>query len=456
MKLSLASFLIFMTSVTLCGDRVAIMGCGYVGLTLASLLVNNKHKVVCIDIDNDKILGLKKGELSIYEPQLADALFHSRFTHNLAFSSDIKQASDAEIFYICVATPTDGQGNSDCSFLQSAFNDILKNCRSDIPVIICVKSTVPPGTIRKLHDSLIQAHKDNINIIYNPEFMREGTALQDMYTNNPVVLGGESLEAIQKIESLYADLLRPTIKIIRTNFETAEIIKYAWNSFSALRITFINELALFCKLLDADISTVISGFSLSEDLLPTASIKPGPGYGGSCLPKDVLAFSQIMKKNGFDVSLIHHIEQSNTNIKTKIVNAILSALDQSNPHPIVTLLGLAFKANTNDVRNSPAIDIIEALLERNITVKAYDPQANNTMKNLFPSVEYFLSPYDAMEDADCVVVLTDWEEIKNIDFDRVLSRNKKIILDTRNIDSAASLKKHAGWPMHKGLERCGE
>ena len=249
--------------------------------------------------------------------------------------------------------------------------------------------------------------------------MREGSAIHDIYTNNPLVLAGESLDAIQKIENMYGNFLNHKIKVIKTNFETAEIIKYAWNSFSAMRIAYVNELALLCRALNADISTVVQGLASSERLLPTDVLKPGPGYGGSCLPKDTLSFSKVMKDKGFSSSIIHQVIKSNKNHIERIIQDLFALLGTSKSQKIVTILGLSFKADTNDIRNAPSIDIIRALIEKGIIVKAYDPKAMDNMKELFPHVHYFDSPYEAIKDTDCIVVLTEWEEIKEIDFDKV-------------------------------------
>ena len=350
---------------------------------------------------------------------------------------------DYEIFYICVATPITSNGTCDCSFLYSVFDDIVERCSdTDSFKIICVKSTVPPGTMRKLHEYLVKKKKHTIHLVYNPEFMREGSAIHDI-SNNPIVLAGESLDAMQKIENMYNNFLNHTISVIKTNFETAEMIKYAWNSFSAIRIAYVNELALLCREFNADIQTVVQGLALSEHLLPTDTISPGPGYGGSCLPKDTVSFSTIMEEKGFSSSIIHRVIKSNKNHIARLIQDLFALLEVSEGQKIVTILGLSFKANTNDIRNAPSIDIIRALTEKGIIVKAYDPQAIHNMKELFPHIQYFDSPYEAIKDTDCIVVLTEWKEIKEIDFDKAaLLCNKRVIIDTRNIYDTHMLKKH--------------
>jgi UDPglucose 6-dehydrogenase len=420
--------------------NITIIGCGYTGLVLAGVLASNGHTISCIDIDEQKISLLKNKKLPIYEPGLHDLLFAP--DNNLFFSDSLKD-NPAEIYFICVPTPSTSQGHCDLSFLYHAFSHLIGHITTPEPTIICIKSTVPPGTIRILQNLLIQEKKEFIHLIYNPEFMREGSAINDIYSSNPVVLGGESIEALSTVEALYTDFLTTNNNVIRASFETAEIIKYAWNAFSATRIAFVNELASLCRIYQADINKVIQGMALSTKLLPAASLQPGPGYGGSCLPKDATSLSKIMKDNGLFPSIISQAIQSNEEHKKRVIADIFSFLDTCNEQPIVALLGLSFKEQTNDCRNAPSIDIIQALLDKNVTVNAYDPKATDTVKNLFPTIHYFESPYDAIANADCVVILNAWNEIKEIELSKVaLLCRKKIIIDTKNILSPTLLKKY--------------
>ncbi len=446
-------FLFF--SLSLQGNQVTVVGCGHVGLTLAAVLSHGGHTIICVDIDKETIAELNNQKLHIYEPQLQDLLFDASRRGKVVFVDDVRRAMDSEIFYICVATPIASDGTCDCSALYSVFHDVVRECSDTNALkIICVKSTVPPGTMRALHDYLVKEKKHNIHLVYNPEFMREGSAIDDTYTSNPIVLAGESLDALQRIEDMYNNFLNHTVKVIKTNFETAEIIKYAWNSFSAMRVAYVNELALLCRECNADISTVVQGLALSEELLPTGTIKPGPGYGGSCLPKDASSFSKVLEENGFSFSVIHRVIRSNKNHIDRVIQDVLALLEVSEGQKIVTLLGLSFKAHTNDIRNAPSVDIIKALIEKGIIVKAYDPQAISDMKKLFPHIQYFDSPYEAIKDTDCIVALTEWEEIKKIDFDKVaLLCNKRVIVDTRNMYNVEVLRKHNFTYLNMGRTR---
>ena len=445
---TLLLFSLLLFTPTLWGKQITIIGCGYVGLCLAGVLANNGHSITCIDIDKDRIASLNAHTMPLYEPQLQELLFTTN--NNLLFSHDLKDTSD--IYYICVQTPNDAQENCNLSFLWSAFSNLLHQLTTPEPKIVCIKSTVPPGTMRALQNLLVQEHKEHIQLVYNPEFMREGSAIHDIYTNNPVVLCGESDEALQAIGNIYANFLGTNCTVIKTSFETGEIIKYAWNSFSALRITFVNELAYLCRICNADIKSVIQGIALSEKLLPTASVIPGPGYGGSCLPKDTNTLANIMGEKGFSYSLINQTIQSNKEHKKRIVSDIFSLLGRSHTSCTVTLLGLSFKEHTNDSTNAPSRDIIQALLDNNVTINAYDPKASDSLKECFPQVNYFNSPYDAVKNSDCIVVLNAWDEIKNIDLARVaLLCRKKRIFDTKNIWSPEHLHNHGFAYLNMGL-----
>lgn len=445
----LRSIILLCLSFSLHGTQVTIIGCGYVGLTMAAILSHCGHTVKCVEIDTEKIAQLKNKKLYIYEPHMEDLLFSKN--NSLRFYSELKQAMDSEIVYICVATPTDAQGNCDCSMLYRVFNQIVSSCNEMDSKIICVKSTVPPATMRELRELAAQAKKNNIHLVYNPEFMREGSAINDIYTNNPIVLAGDSLTALENVEKLYS-FAHSNIQVIKTTFEAAELIKYAWNAFSAIRVSFVNELACLCRAYGADVTTVIQGFALSEQLLPTHTIKPGPGYGGSCLPKDTVSLSKIMEKNGFSSSIVHQAIESNKNHKEKIIQNIFDLLGSSDEQKTVAVLGLAFKAGTNDIRYAPALDIIAALVEKGITVQAYDPKAMGAMQVLYPQIQYCDSVYAAVKNADCIILLTEWDELKNLDLAVVAQLcKKKVLVDTRNICNTNMLKQHGFTYLNMGM-----
>ena len=420
---------------------VTIVGSGYVGLTLAAVLLEQDHTITCIDIDKDKINGLNKGHLHIYEPFLEELLLKNSRNNKISFKDTLLDAKKSDIYYLCVPTPLDKEGNCDLSYLYKAFSEVIEIAENSEDIIICVKSTVPPGTMQRLKNILENKKRTN-SLIYNPEFMREGTAIADIYAN-PIIIGGESLKGIEKIETINRGFSHKNdVACIKTSFITAEMIKYSWNSYAALRITFINELASLSRILGSSIIDITKALSLNEELLATAAIKAGPGFGGSCLPKDTQAFLRIFELNNFSSSIMNQIIESNKNHKQKIIEIIINELEKKKNPQIVTLWGLSFKAETNDVRYSPAIDIIQALLQKNIKIQAYDPKANSEMKKLFPEVVFYDSAYEAARKSDYIIALTEWEEIKNIDLSKIAEIcNQRNILDTRNLYNPLDLKK---------------
>lgn len=422
--------------------EITIIGGGYVGLTLAGSFLQYGHTVQCVETNPAKCAMLNNQQLYIYEPHLKELLFEDTACRFTAVGS-LEESYPTSLYFICVPTPV-FNGECDASFVIQAMDDLIYHAtknQMNTSKIVCVKSTLPPGSMRKLQALIeVASLKETLQLIYNPEFMREGSAFADI-NNNPIVLGGESKCALDTIEHLYQGCVRKT-EVIKTTYETAEMIKYAWNAFSALRIAYVNELALISREYQADIATVVQGFALSEQLLPTQSIRPGPGIGGACLLKDSDSFASIFSKNGFDFSLVHCIRPSNQAHIQYVIEDILKAIEEP-AGKTVAILGLSFKAGTNDIRNAPSIAIIQALSTAGVILHAYDPQAMEEMRSLFPAVSYFTSAYNAVENADCVVVLTEWEEIKNIDLERVSQLvRKKVMIDTKNIFDTRLLKKY--------------
>lgn len=419
-------------------QQIAIIGAGYVGLVTGVSLAHINHKITIVDIDNKKIETLKKGEIPIYEPNLKELVFHNR--DKIIFTTDIAEAiSRAPIILIAVGTPTGENGKTD----MSAFNAVLESIvqYATEPKIICIKSTVPMGT----HKQTVQFFKDKglpCELVSNPEFLREGTALRDFFEVNPIVLGSYSSEAINSMKKIYSPLLNAKeIVVIETDGPTAEVIKYAWNCFSAVRIAYVNELSHLCNRLDADIFTVVFGMSLSEKLLPTPHLKPGPGIGGSCLPKDIESFLHQSDALHSTFLLLKGVELSNQLHRERILNLIDTLIEENMSGKVITLLGLSYKPNTDDIRKSPAITVIEHCLERGAIVKAYDPQAMENMKELYPSVSYGDSVDEVLAESDLLIVLTDWQEFKELDLAMIRENMRDPrLLDTRNIWSMQQLR----------------
>lgn len=429
-------------------QQVSIIGSGYVGLVAGAGLAEIGHNVVCIDSDHEKITKLQQGIIPIYEPDLQELIIKHLHSHKLSFSTNSEQSiKDAEIIIITVGTPIDHNDQVDISALNNVIMTIGKNLASY--KIICIKSTVPIGTCQDAQVTLQKlCGHHNFAVVSNPEFLREGSALYDFFEKNPIVLGSDSEYALNIMEELYKPLIADGRTLIKTNFATSEAIKYAWNAFSTIKIAYTNELSHLCNTVGADIFTLMLGVSFSEKLLPIGTVKPGPGIGGSCLPKDTKAFVSFAKKHNLDFDIVQSAINANSNHTQKILNSLYALLDNTVAQKTVAILGLAFKPNTDDIRSSPAIYAIKKLLCDGAIVKAYDPYAQKNMQILIPEALYCSSVNQAIKDADALILITDWEEFKTIDLQTIANLMKqKIIIDTRNMWNPQDLNRH-GFTYH--------
>jgi len=437
--------------------KVTILGTGYVGLVSGAGLANIGHYVTCTDIDQEKINKLNQAIMPIFEPGIKELVEKNIAEKRLVFSADLDTAiSEAAIIIIAVGTPMNDDGDADLSALMSVIQSIKKNLNGY--KIICTKSTVPIGTNKKLKDMLTQVinGKQEFDLVSNPEFLREGSALKDFFFCNPIVLGSDSEKALLVMEDLYKPLIDNGTKLIKTNvFAGAETIKYAWNAFSLIKISYVDQLAHLCNAVDANIVTVIEGMSYGEKLLPIHCVRPGPGIGGSCLPKDTSALIAMSKKFGVDMSIVTEARSANEKHKKIIVNDFLKLFGASIKDKKIAILGLSFKANTDDIRNSPAIDIAKELLNNGAHVYAYDPQAMNNMKKLLPEIHYCLSADEALTGADALFLLTDWDEFKKIDLKRMASlMAHRVVMDMRNIFDPQELAQLKFDFKNLGYQRC--
>jgi len=422
--------------------NVAVIGTGYVGLIAGSGLAEIGHRVICADIDKDKINILNNGQMPIFEPGLSGVVKKNYDNKRLFFTDDVSSAiRNSDIIIIAVGTPMGKNGKANLFALKSVIRSIGENLNGY--KVICTKSTVPVGT-NNLVKSLLTEYsgESNFDIVSNPEFLRAGSAVKDFFERNPIVLGSDSEKALEVMKDLYSPLIKKGLKLITSNLETAETIKYAWNSFSAIRIGYTNELSRFCQTCGADVFKVIQGMSLSEDLLPSKKLRPGPGIGGSCLPKDTSAFVDFAKKLGVDLAIVRASIESNEKQKNFVIKLLYDLLDGSVKGKTIGILGLSFKPNTDDIRMTPAIPLIEQLLNDSAYVKAYDPKAMDNVEALFPEVEYCSSVYDVFKGCNAVVVLTDWSEFKSLDFDRIEEfMAQSIIVDGRNMFDPSTMQK---------------
>jgi len=420
--------------------RLAIIGTGYVGLGVGVCFANLGHRVSCVDLDKNKIAKLKKGIPTIYEEQLPEMLKRNLKAKRISFTSSLVQGiKDAEIVFIAVGTPQNKNGKADLKYVLRVAHDLGKNLK-DYKVIVD-KSTVPVGTGKLVLKKIRKNYKGNFDVVSNPEFQKEGTAINDFLHPDRIVLGFENQRspAIKIMKELYKKFKAP---IVITNLESAEMIKYAANSFLALKISFINEIANLCDNYDADVEMVAKGIGL-DSRIGEKFLQAGPGYGGSCFPKDVSALYYFAQAGGYWFRLIDATMQINKHQREIVVSKIKNALAGRLQNKKIAVWGLSFKENTDDVRESPAIGIINLLLKRKSKIQAYDPiAASNAKKILGSQIRYSQNPYTCSKEADALVVATPWPEFKKINFKKIKSLMREPnIIDARNILKPKELEK---------------
>ena len=414
--------------------KITIIGTGYVGLVKGAGLSEFGNRVICTDIDKNKIEKLNSGIIPIYEPGLEEIIKRNISDNRLLFSSNIEDAiMQSEVVIIAVGTPMGVNGATDMSFVHSAVETISNNLNSY--KVVCTKSTVPIGTGKEIISQISKKVKDNnlFDYVSNPEFLREGSAVKDFLWPDRVVIGTDNQNAYQIMCDIYRPLYINKNPMSQTSIETAEMVKYASNSFLALKISYINEIANLCEVLDADVHDVANAMG-QDGRISEKFLHPGPGFGGSCFPKDLEALLSISKNKSLSMETVNAAIIVNKNQKKRMVNKLINLFDGNINNRKIAVLGLAFKANTDDVRESPAIDIIKGILGNGGIVNAYDPIANNEMSKIFHDIEYFDNIYDAVKNVDGIVIITEWNEFRSLDLQKIKKIMKgNIILDTRNI-----------------------
>ena len=420
--------------------RITIVGTGYVGLVTGVCLADFGHDVTCVDKDRKKIDGLNTGVVPIYEPGLDVLIEKNLDAGRLAFSCDLPSAMESSrVIFIAVGTPArEEDGSANLSYVYSAAEEIAENLESGS--IIVNKSTVPVGTGDEVEEIIRNKKpKMTFSVVSNPEFLREGVAISDFKTPDRVVVGTNDENSRQIMQELYRPLLVNKIPMVFTSRRTSELIKYAANAFLATKITFINEIADLCERVGANVKEVSLGIGLDDRIGPKF-LNAGPGFGGSCFPKDTLALLRTANGLGLNMSIVNSVVTANDNRKQQMAVKILDAIGDS-AGKTIAILGLSFKPNTDDVRYSPSLDIIKALQEKGVRVKAFDPQAMDEAKQVLTNVEYCKGPYDCVENADAVAILTEWKQFGDLDFGRI----KKVIktptlIDLRNIYESEDIK----------------
>jgi UDPglucose 6-dehydrogenase len=416
---------------------VTIIGCGYVGLVTGTCLASIGHTVRGVEKDPRKLKTLQDGHCHIFEPGLQELMQENYASGQLQFTDNVKEAvRDAEVVFLCVGTPPKPDGTVDMSFLEQAGKEVcdaLAENQADYMVTIIVKSTVPAGTNRKLYNFLKTQTKAHVQVVSNPEFLKEGTAVQDCLKPDRIVIGGESPEAFRMMRRLYDPLVSPAENFYTMNWESAELTKYAANSMLAARISFMNEMTILCESYGADIEDIRKGIG-SDARIGPSFLKAGCGYGGSCFPKDVAAMEHISKAVGHDNLFVHAIQQVNKNQKKRFADKIVAKLGRDIQGATIAIWGLAFKADTDDIRESAAIDVIRLLLDQGAIVKAHDYKGMENMKQVFKDeVEWCADPVTAAAGADAVALMTDWPQYTTLPFRKIAATmNTPLIFDGRN------------------------
>jgi UDPglucose 6-dehydrogenase len=394
---------------------INIIGTGYVGLVNGVCLSELGFEVICSDIDKDKIEKLKKSEISFYEPELKQLVRKNLKNKRLNFTTDIPGAiKNSDIIFIAVGTPMQLNGDADLSYINKVIEVISENLNNYKTIVI--KSTVPIGSCVNFKKKIKEKTSQNFDIISNPEFLREGSAVFDFFNPDRIVIGSDNKDALTNFKKFYTFFENKEVPFLLTDLYTSETIKYASNAFLAMKISFINEMDMLCDLSGANIKDVSKGIGLDKRI-GEAFLKPGPGFGGSCFPKDVNALLQFANNLGLDFKLIKATLESNASKKQYVINKIISKLGNDCVGKRVALIGLAFKEGTDDIRGTPSLDIIKALITKGIKVVGYDPLAVKKMQIIFPEVEYSDSLNDKIFDVDLIVILNNCFDLSAVKLD---------------------------------------
>jgi UDPglucose 6-dehydrogenase len=413
--------------------KVAVVGTGYVGLVIGACLAETGNGVICADVDAAKIAGLRDNRLPIYEPGLEPLVGRNQREGRLQFTTDVGDAVErSDIVFIAVGTPPDEDGSTDLQHVLDVARTIGRHMNR--PKIVVTKSTVPVGTAEQLRAEIAKQTKTAFHVCSNPEFLKEGAAVEDFMKPDRVIVGVDSEDATRMLEELYAPFVRTGNPLIFMDIPSAEMTKYAANAMLATRISFMNEIAQLCEVVGADVTLVRKGIG-TDRRIGSAFLFPGPGYGGSCFPKDVKALIHTSLARGVPLDILAAVEAANERQKRLLFDKLARHFDGRLRGTTVAVWGLAFKAETDDVRESPALVLVEALLGVGATVRVHDPAALQTARrHLGDRVVYAAHAYDALEGAAALAILTEWREYRNPDFDRIKRLlTRPLIVDGRNL-----------------------
>lgn len=434
--------------------KIAVVGTGYVGLVTGTCFAETGNNVTCIDIDENKVKKLSAGEITIYEPGLEKIFLRNIKEERLHFTKDLaKGIEDAEVIFLALPTPPGENGSADLKYVLGVAKDLGKIIRPGQYKVIVDKSTVPVGTAEKVETAIVESSKQALgsgqdlkslgafDVVSNPEFLREGVAVDDFMKPDRVVIGASSDRAKKVMNDLYAPFVRQGNPVIYMDLRSAELTKYAANSFLATKISFMNEIAQLCEKLGADVDMVRRGIG-SDDRIGKRFLFPGIGYGGSCFPKDVHALVKSSEEVNYDFKILNAVMDVNEKQKLHLIPKIKAYFKGNLTGKKIALWGLAFKPNTDDIREAPALYIIDALLAEGASVEAYDPEAMNNVKQVVgDKITFAENQYECLKGADALVIATEWNEFRTPDFLKIVSSLKnKVIFDGRNLFDVNAIK----------------
>ncbi|HWJ91837.1 MAG TPA: UDP-glucose/GDP-mannose dehydrogenase family protein [Flavisolibacter sp.] len=420
--------------------KITVVGTGYVGLVTGTCLAETGNHVCCVDIDERKVNKLRNGQVTIYEPGLEKLFERNLKEERLSFTTNLKEGlEEAEIVFLALPTPPGEDGSADLKYVLGVAEDIGK-LLTDYKIIID-KSTVPVGTAEKVHAAIARNYQGEFDVVSNPEFLREGVAVEDFMKPDRIVIGTTSERAQKLLTELYGPYVRQGNPILFMDERSAELTKYAANAFLATKISFMNEIAQICERLGADVDMVRKGIG-SDDRIGKRFLFPGIGYGGSCFPKDVKALVHSAKEVKYEFQILNAVTHVNEKQKSHLVTKIKRYFGDIKGKQFA-FWGLAFKPNTDDIREAPALEIISALLEEGASVSAFDPEAINNVKNILGDrITYTETQYECLENADALIIATEWNEFRTPDFDKITSLLKDpVIFDGRNVFDVQTMEK---------------
>jgi UDPglucose 6-dehydrogenase len=420
--------------------KITVIGTGYVGLVTGTCFAETGNKVTCVDIDKAKVDKLSAGQITIYEPGLEKIFLRNTKEGRLVFTTNLEEVLEAsEIIFLALPTPPGADGSADLKYVLGVADEMGKLMKGY--KVVVNKSTVPVGTVDKVREAIAKNYKGEFDVVSNPEFLREGVAVEDFMKPDRVVIGTKSEQAKKVMTELYAPFVRQGNPLIFMDERSSELTKYAANSFLATKISFMNEIAQLCERMGADVDMVRRGIG-SDDRIGKRFLFPGIGYGGSCFPKDVQALVKSSNEVNYDFQILKAVEKVNALQKLHLVKKINTYFKNDLQGKKIALWGLAFKPNTDDIRDAPAIDMIDAFTAAGATVTAYDPEAMGNVKNkIGDKIKYATNQYEALKGADILVIATEWSEFRTPDFEIIEKElPSKVIFDGRNLFDVAKMK----------------